>query len=117
MKQPKEAAQSPLDVVLLHFPEVRHGTIIGRLGVAGQSGNGTVWYFRMPDASYCKVQIGFSRKPAKRPLDPDLATVLEEAWHDMGKDALGEEAAGWKWSSDEFAERAEEAILEAEGLA
>ena len=87
MKRPRTAAMSPLDIVLLHFPEVRQGTIIGRCGVSGQSG-GIIWYLRMPDASYCKVQIGLNQKPSKTPLDPDLADHLEAVWQGMGDAAL-----------------------------
>jgi hypothetical protein len=115
MKRPRTTAKSPLDIVLLHFPEVRQGTIIGRCGVSGQSGS-IIWYIRMPDASYCKVQIGLNQKPSKTPLDPDLADHLEAVWQGMGDAALGEESEGWKWSSFEFTEIAEDAIVEAEGL-
>ena len=87
MKRPQTAAKSPLDIVLLHFPEVRQGTIIGRCGVSGQSGS-IIWYIRMPDASYCKVQIGLNQKPSKTPLDPDLADHLEAVWQGMGDAAL-----------------------------
>jgi hypothetical protein len=105
--------QSPLDLILLHFPEVRQGTIISWMA---SSDGVREWHFRMPDASYCKVRLGFKIQPTKTPVDPDLADRLEQVWHDMGDDALGKELQGWRWASDEFSEVAEDLIIDKEGL-
>jgi hypothetical protein len=104
-------AKAPLDDVLLHFPEVRLGTIVGRAGIAGKHGGGIIWTFRLPDASYCRVQIGFITNPIKALLKPEIADELEEVWQDMGDDALGKEHAGFKWASDEFMDIADGAIF------
>jgi hypothetical protein len=100
--------KSPLDEVLLHFPEVRTGHIVGRVGMVGPSGSGIEWTFRLPDASYWLVRIGFNKEPKKTQLDPEMAEYLERVWQEMGDDAIGEEVSGWKWASREFFEITEE---------
>lgn len=104
-------AQAPLDHVLLNYPEVRLGTIVDRVGWAAKDDRGgIIWTFRMPDGSYCVVSIGSDEQPSKKPLDPKIAELLEEAWQDMGEVALGDKNGGFNYASDGFLDFAEEAI-------